>query len=147
YGKALPMINKAYGNILDDKALEYLNEAFLRGPEIFMWANNFSALQKKLNEKAGNDEVEKEIASIQKRLGEFFKDYDAATDEKIVAALTAVFVDNVDPVYYPSFIQEIKGKYKGDYSKWAAALFQKSILHSEAGINKFLSKPKAGVLD
>lgn len=147
YGKALPMINDAYSNIMDDKAFEYLNEAFLRGPEIFMWANAFTSLQKKLNEKATSDQIQQEVASIQKRLRNFFKDYDAATDEKIVAALTAIFVNNVDPIYYPSFIHEIQGKYKGDYSKWAAALFQKSILHSEAGINKFLSKPKAGVLD
>ena len=71
----------------------------------------------------------------------FFKDYDAVTDQKLIAALTEIYVKNVSPEYYPDFVKTIQHKYKGDYEKWAASLFKKSFLDNKDQVNKFLKKP------
>ena len=39
YGEALKLIEEAYADVEDDKAMEYMAEALLRGPEIFLFAN------------------------------------------------------------------------------------------------------------
>ena len=147
YGKALQLINDAYTNNADDKAGAYINEAFLRGPEIFLKSHSFESLAGYLLKGNSKDLIKYDVEKLTTNMESFFRDYDSETDQKIVAALTKIFVDNVDPVYYPDFISEIQKKYKGDYEKWAAQLFRKTIFNDKDAVDKFLSNPKAGVLD
>ncbi|HNW49948.1 MAG TPA: S46 family peptidase [Prolixibacteraceae bacterium] len=146
YGETLKMISDAYIHTDDNKAVQYIAEAFLRGPEIFQYANRFSDLQMNLKQNLGKDAVARSVNSLKEKLNDYYKDYDAATDQKLVAALTKVFVENVSPVYYPEFVKTIKGKYQGDYDRWAADLFRKSIFDEKEKVEAFLSKPKLAVL-
>jgi hypothetical protein len=71
----------------------------------------------------------------------YFKDYDAATDQKVVATLLKLYADKNAAQYYPAFFAEIQKKYKGDFSKYADKLFKNSVFDSKEELTAFLNKP------
>jgi len=146
YGDALKMISEAYENVDDDKAYQYLVEALLRGPEIFQIPNRFFDLRQNLKSKQDKAMITRSANLIRSQLKDYYADYNAVVDQKLVASLTKIYVENVDSRYYPEFVKTIKGKYKGNYENWAAYIFKNSILGKEEKVNEFLENPKLSVL-
>ena len=142
YGEALPLIREAYTDIENDKARDYMVEALLMGPEIFLFANSASPLMNLLEKPEENkDKIERVVEGMKGRLENYFKDYDAATDQKITAALMKIYAEKNSSAFYPSIYDEIQKKYKGDYEKYAAKMFEKSVFDNEAELKAFLEKP------
>ncbi len=147
YGNVLSMIDEAYANVEDDKAIYYISEAFLRGPEIFMMAQRFETLASLLRNGANDDEIENQAQQLKERLDDYFKDYDSETDQKITAALTEIYVNDIDEKYHPAFVSSIKRKHKGNYEDWAARLFRRSFFNSKDEVFAFLDNPKLRKLE
>ncbi len=76
----------------------------------------------------------------------FFKDYNAPTDQKVVGTLLKLYADKNAAKYYPAFFAEIQKKYKGNFDKYAEKLFQKTIFASPEKLNAFLDNPSLKVL-
>ena len=147
YGKALSMIENSYKNAEEDKARAYLGEALLRGPEIFMFANRAQSLVDLLEKPEENKEkIERITESMIKSMDNFFKDYDAATDQKVVAALLKLYADKTAPKYHPAFFSTVQKKYKGDFSKYAAKLFESTVFDSKEELTAFLNNPSLKTL-
>jgi len=146
YGNVLGNIAKSYESIDDKVAMEYTREALLGGPEILRFSLGVSSLYDELK---GKDAAKIKAAADKFRasLEEFYKDFDAETDQKITAALTKMYAENVEPKYHPSFLSEVSKKYKGDYSAFASHLFKKSIFPDQKKLEAFLNKPSKKVLD
>ncbi|HKK80848.1 MAG TPA: S46 family peptidase, partial [Prolixibacteraceae bacterium] len=143
YGEALDLITEAYSDTEDNKALYYLSEAFLRGPEIFLLAYRYKNLNELLDDAKENEEAIKSTTSnLKESAKKFFKDYNAATDEKIAAALTEIYANNIRENYHPSFISTITGRYNNDYEKWAEKMFRKSFFTNQESLSDFLDNPK-----
>lgn len=148
YGEALTMIEEFYEDSEAAKARDYLAEALLRGPEIFMFAYQASPLAELLKEPEENKErIERVAERMQARLGDYFKDYDAATDQKITAALMEIYADKNAKAYQPDFFAEIQKKYKGDYAKYAEKMFKKSVFDDKEELTAFLENPSLKVLE
>ena len=147
YGEALPLIEGSYENVEAEKAMEFAAEALLRGPEIFMFAYRSSQLADLMEKPEENkDKIEAFAGRLEESLDAFYKDYDAATDEKIVAALMKIYAENVSSSYYPSFYSEIQNKYKGDYAKYTEKMFKKSIFDNQEELTAFLENPSLKTL-
>nr|WP_319500062.1 S46 family peptidase [uncultured Draconibacterium sp.] len=147
YGEALPLIEESYENVEAEKAMEFAAEALLRGPEIFMFAYRASQLADLLEKPEENkDKIEAFAGRLEESLDAFYKDYDAATDEKIVAALMKIYAENISSNYYPSFYAEIQNKYKGDYAKYTEKMFKKSIFDNQEELTAFLENPSLKTL-
>ena len=147
YGEALPLIEESYENVEPEKAMQFAAEALLRGPEIFMFAYRANQLANLLEKPEENkDKIEAFAGRLTESLDAFYKDYDAATDEKIVAALMKIYAENVSPKYYPSFYSEILNKYKGDYAKYTEKMFKKSIFDNQEELTAFLKDPSLKTL-
>ena len=115
YGKALDMIKGAYSDIEDETAQEYLMEALIRGPEIFIFAYRTRALYNLLDKPEENKERIIQIANnINESLDGYFKDYDASTDQKLVARLTKLYAERTNSRFHPKFFRTINSKFKGD---------------------------------
>ena len=148
YGKALDMIRDAYENIEDETAQEYLSEALLRGPEIFMFAYRLRALYNLLDKPVENkDRIDQILANVKESLPGYFKDYDAETDRKLTATLTELYANRVGARFQPPFFKTIQTKYKGNYDKYASQIFAKTIFADEAKLNEFLKNPTRKALD
>lgn len=147
YGEALPLIEESYQDVEAEKAMEYAAEALLRGPEIFMFAYRANQLADLLEKPDENkDRIEAFAARLESTLDGYFKDYDAATDEKLVAALMKIYAENNASKYYPSFFSVIQSKYKGDYQKYTSKMFQKTIFDNKEELAAFLENPSLKVL-
>jgi hypothetical protein len=147
YGKALSMIESSYKNEELDKARAYVGEALLRGPEIFMYAYRVHSLIELLEKPEENKEkIDRIVASMQSGMDDYFKDYDAATDQKVAASLMELFADKNAPKYYPDFFSTIQKKYKGDYSKYAKKIFENTVFDSKEKLTAFLNNPSLKVL-
>ncbi|SHF52136.1 dipeptidyl-peptidase 7. Serine peptidase. MEROPS family S46 [Mariniphaga anaerophila] len=143
YGEALESIKEAYENTEVRKAQEYMAEAMVRGPEIFMFSYRALPIYRLLGEGETRTEF---MEMIKKRVSmgmdTHFKDYDAETDQKVVASLMKLYADNVDPKYHPAFFAEVLKKYKGDFGKYAEKMFKKSVFDDKNELAQFLENPK-----
>ncbi|WP_246222954.1 S46 family peptidase [Draconibacterium halophilum] len=148
YGEALPLIKESYESVEAEKAMTFAAEALLRGPEIFMFAYRANQLADLLEKPDENkDKIDAFTLRIKESLDNFYKDYNAATDEKIVAALMKIYAENISSNYYPSFFAEIQKKYKGDYARYAEKMFKKSIFDDQEELTEFLEDPKLKTLE
>ncbi|MGV8827325.1 MAG: S46 family peptidase [Breznakibacter sp.] len=146
YGEVLPSLQKNYTEQAPFlKANQFLRECMIGGTEIYYFALRAGALKKALE--SGKAE---EIDAAKKALDEtgkaFYKNYYNKTDEKVMAALLKLYHDDIDKTYHPAFFAMIAKKYKGDFSKYAADLFKKSIFADEARFNSFIANPSLKTL-
>jgi len=109
-------------------------------------ANRFADLSNMLRYNKSDEVISQAVNSLRNQFDDYFKDYDAATDEKLTASLTRIYVERVDPAYYPDFVKSIKSKYKNDYDKWANDLFHRSIFDNRKTIEAFLDKPSRRIV-
>jgi hypothetical protein len=146
YKNALSQINVAYKNLAQyEQALTFIQEAGY-GVEIIGLAAAYETLKTALESK----DAEK-ITATSKALKEaskrHFKDYNEATDQKILAALYKMFdADIKDAALKPSVFAEINSKFKGNFEAYSANVFSKSVFRNEKALNAFLDKPDLKVL-
>ena len=147
YGEALSLIEYSYEDVKDEKASEYLRESMLRGPEIFAFAYGAIDISEALKQPDDKDRIDRAVRNMQEALDDYFKDYDASTDEKITAALLSIYEQNVDVEFQPDFFNEVKSKYKGDFKAYVAKMFAKTIFADRAKLEAFLAEPKLKILE
>ena len=147
YGEALSLIEKSYENPEASFAQEYISEALLRGPEIFMFAYRARPLLDLLEKPEENkSRIDRAIERMKGSLENYFKDYDAATDEKVAAELMKLYAENNDAKYHPGFFADVQKKYKGDFSKYASKMFAKTIFDNKEELEAFLDNPSLKTL-
>jgi hypothetical protein len=144
YGEALPDIEHAY-DILKEYNLSkwYYREAISRGPEILGAAKRFEKLHDQLVEKADQEEIDKSIAYLRSMSERYFKNYNAEIDQNMLAAMMEMYYMNVPIEQQPEYLIKLANKNNGDFTDWAAMVFEKSIFTSPEKINAFLDNPKA----
>lgn len=137
YGEALSLIANSYKNNAAQVALNYFYEGLIGGPEAIKFTARFRRLEKALAS-ADQDKIEKTVAQIQKGLDNYFKDYDAATDEKVLSSLAYIVSQNVERNYLP---EELKLNSKKDFEKKFKKYFKKSIFDNKDKVEAFLANP------
>jgi len=144
YGAALPDIEKGY-DIQREYNLSrwYYREGVYRGAEILGMAGQFGSLRKQLSEKADQEDIDKTVARLTNRVDGYFKDYNAVIDQNMLAAMMKMYYENVPVEQQPEMLIKLGEKNEGDFTDWAAMVFEKSIFSSEGKILAFLENPKA----
>ncbi len=128
------------------ETLYYLGEGLWAGAEMPGFAYQCSGLKDVL---ASGDENKTNalIAKIKDAGNSFFKDYNASTDEKLMAAMFEYVYKNMDKTYAPEFFSLVEKKYKGNFQKFAADVYAKSIFATQEKFNAFLEKPNLKTLN
>lgn len=134
-----------------EKSMVYIREAGL-GVEIHQLAMPFDALLKIMKPADGSapkkEEVDKMAADLKKDLGEHFKDYDLALDQKVFAAMMEMYRKEVPADQLPDvFANVVDKKYKGNIEAWTKDLYAKTMFASQAKMETFLTKPEVKVLE
>ncbi len=144
YGNALPDVESGYKQMAASIGpMMYMNLG-LMAPDIVNYAQEFSQYEQQLIEIKDNPVAPKETAiALMESAKEHFKNYNAPTDQKILAGMYQMYANDVPEDQQPEFFKEITKKYKGDYNAFAAEVFEKSIFTSEAKVNAFLDNPNA----
>jgi len=148
YENVLPDIEASYktmGNAF--KPFIYVNLA-LMSPSIIGYAQEFVPYLEQLKGEKENPEAPKATAEALKAgIDEHFKDINAPTDQKIMAGLYKMYGEDIPVEEQAEFYKEINSKYKGDFDKFAAEVFENSIFASPEKVNEFLDNPKAKKLE
>ena len=147
YGEALPLIKSAIeGRAEYFKALSYATEC-LQGCEILSMNQGVSALITAL-QSGDAQKTDDAVKQIRNNAERFYKDYNAATDNKAMKAMLKLFRDDVPAKFHPDFYTGvIDKKFKGDIDKFTDDLFARSVFSSEEKLNAFLSKPSLKVIE
>ena len=148
YSDALQNLSKAYEAIsATELATRYNAEAINRGCEIITFARSYQALADELAKPVAEA---KELNSLTEKLltasGKYFKDYNAATDSKLLAAMLELYRKDIQAKYQPILLAEIDKKYKGDFTAYANMVFDRSLFASQERVNAFLKNPSLKTL-
>jgi hypothetical protein len=144
YGSIFTNLDNGYKNLANYiSPLMYMSLGLL-APDIINFSQEFSGLEQQLADIKANPEAPKEtIGLLRESVKDHFKDYNAPTDQKIMAGMFAMYDKDIPPEQQPEFFKELKAKYKGDLNAMAADVFEKSIFASEDRVNVFLDNPNA----
>jgi hypothetical protein len=149
YGNALSMIEEAY-SVIADYALAgaYYREAALGGPEIISYAARFKGLAEELaKDKPDQVKVAEMTAKLKEQAEGYFKDYYLPVDQELFSAMMRLFHQDVPIDQQPAYILQTIEKYKGDYDRYAADVFAKSVFSTREKVMAFLDKPSLKVLE
>lgn len=106
--------------------------------EIIGFAGRFSSLID-LAAKGNAEEIKKLADRLKEGAVSYFKDYDAPTDQKLLAVMMQAYAKGITPDFQPDLLKQVTIDFKGDFDKYAKSFFEKSILDSEEEVNRMLT--------
>jgi hypothetical protein len=107
----------------------YLREAG-EAAEIIGFAGRFTTVIELAAK--GNDEETKIMADkIRPGIESYFKDYDAPTDQQLLAVMMQAYANGISSTYQPDLLKKVKIDFKGDFEKYAKSVFDQSIFDNE----------------
>jgi hypothetical protein len=144
YREALLNISNAYETINKyEPAVRYNTEAIVRGCEIIAFSRSFNKLAEELAKKEPNEQLVKSLTEqVSVTSAQYFKNYNMATDVKMLAAMLRLYYNDVPKQMQPAYLEQIHKKYKGNFEAYANAVFTKTIFGSKSKVDQFLVEPK-----
>lgn len=154
-----PALTEKYGNVLTDMIAAYqqiekfkLTQVYLGeavfGSEILAFSWQFNGLNAQLGKKDADEKaIQETITGLREAAKDHFKDYNAATDKKITAALLQMYYNDIPKEQHADIFRTIEKKYKGDFVRFTEDMFSKSIFADAARLENFLDKPSAKTLE
>lgn len=149
YGKALDMIHEGVKESYEyETAWQYMIESIYLGMESvnagFSLREIFAVLSA---DSIDQDALAKVVEGLKERSVDFYKDYNAPTDKKIMIEMLKMVLANVDEKFQPDFVKEINSKYKGNVEKYVDKYFAKSMVVDQDRYLAFLDKPDLKTLE
>ncbi len=141
YGTVIADIADAYAG-LDKTVLPsvYLQEAIF-GIEINTLYFKLISVYITLKQEADATMVQAQVEGAKADIEEYFKNHDAATDQKIMVAMLDLYYNDIPVEYHPKELTDLHKKFKGDFKKFVEGFYKKSIFTDQTRLNKFLAKP------
>ncbi|BDD03339.1 S46 family peptidase [Aureibacter tunicatorum] len=160
---AKPSREAEYGQTLEDIKVAYdtlrkyqVPFSFARFMPRLMGIVGNASQYKGLNDMLNKDSIDNQaIAAVCKELKveamEYFKNYDAKTDEAAFVNLAELYSRRVKPEYTPDFFVAVKEEWpekknRKDFEKLGKEIYANSIFCSEEKLQKFLDNPEKGVI-
>ncbi len=149
YGTALGLIQKALEQRADFiHAQQYTYECFFSSSEIIAMANRANGLYAAMVREPENQSLIDSLAKVLKtRWEDFYKEYSPATDMKVIPAILQLYFDNVAEQYQPGLFNQIKTRYKNDYTRYTKDLFARSVFADRKRFETFIKQPAAKLLE
>jgi len=147
YGETLSLLDEYYANTdATVKGQVYSLEAGLIGCDLMLFAFRVGmGAQGLFSEDA--DRAAGAAAALQGRADGFFKDYDQATDRDLFIQLMTKYMTDIAEDQQPAFFATVRGKYKGDLTRYADKMYPKSFLTDPDRFAEFLADPDQKALD
>ena len=145
---------KKYGKVLETLLQNY---ALQRNPKyahalitgaMFNDASLFGIRTRNIVEqltKNDSKQLNKAVDTYRQWYRSFSKDYDVATDKKIVLTMIKLVKKEVKKEYLPDFYADIDSKYAGNIDKYVDDLYARSVFTTSEGVDNFLRKPDLSI--
>ena len=147
YGEVLNMIKTSIeGRAEFYNAMQYINEC-MSGCELIS-LNRFATMLVTALKSGDSKKITEATDRIRENISDFYKDYNASTDNKSTKAMLKLYRADISEKFQPDFYANIVDKkFKGDVDKFVDNLFAKSIFPNEAKLKAFLDKPVLKALE
>ncbi|BAX80370.1 S46 family peptidase [Labilibaculum antarcticum] len=149
YGKALDMIAQVYAERKEVmNASSYLREALLSGAEMPVFTIKLGGLKSLLAaDTLNNVAIDKEITDLRQSAEGFYKDYNAPTDQKLMAGMYKMYAENIPTEQQPEIFKTFTEKYSNDFDKLASDVYTNSVFATSESFSKFLDAPELETLE
>lgn len=135
YGSVMATFEEAYKAKNKDWYLgTYVNEAVF-GADIVSFMYGVVNQLKMAFDAGDENAISQAKSTIKEAAGEFFKDYNASTDENIFAAMMAMYSEDVPAAMHPEYLTTLNNDYKGDWEAMAIEYYANSIFTNEERLN------------
>ena len=144
YGHVLSDLSESYAQLTEAKYnVKLWNfQLALFGSQMMQFPLQTQGIINILKSGQKGDELQLTLTPFYAMGDEQFKDYNAPTEEKILAAILEVYRQDVPADALPDIYTLIDKKYKGDVKLFAKKVFETSVLTSQDKYNSFLANPK-----
>ncbi|QNE39589.1 S46 family peptidase [Hymenobacter sp. NBH84] len=142
YANLLPEFEKNYRAERDvSLARDYVTEAAL-GVELMLYANSLLAVVDIKNAADRTAAVQK----LKTGVNGFFRNYSKSTDQKVAAALLALYAENTPSTLLPDYVKTLQKQYPGKngWTAYADYLYSKSRLTTPESANAVLDEVAKG---
>jgi len=147
YGNALSEIENAYSDLRKVTLNRtYLNEAILQGAAAPFFAYQMAQLGPLMADSTNPGALSEAIASVRPEGDNFYKDYNLATDKKLLAAMLEIYSKGIPTDQQPAILDSISKAHNGNFMAYAEEVYQKSVFATADRFNAFLDNPSAEVL-
>ncbi len=148
YGDALSLIEQAYQSTnATEKGANYLSEVGIRGTDVVLFTFRAKRMMEGLLNATESSQKDVAREKLKVFADEHFKNYNATLDEEQFAKLFAKYEAEVDSSQHPTFFTQVEKKFKGDFSRYAAKMYEKSIFTNQDRFNAFMNAPNQKKLD
>jgi len=133
YKNVLKTLEEGYNKIYPyGRAMSYLRESLLNGVEMPRIASSVESLLLQ----------DLPLDSLKIKIAELYKDYYPEVDEATMVAMLNVYKKSVDADALPEIYRFIDKEFKGNYTKYAKYLYEKSVFTNFDKICKILTDKK-----
>ncbi len=133
YGNILPEYNAFYSRLKDYTLVyNYTNDAFFsNGAEAIGFARNLQRLVSMYENKAPESEINSLKLLLLELTGEYFRDYDRATDKKLFTAMMQMYGENLGAEWLAPEYLRLRKWCRGDFAGVTDKLYDKSVFDDE----------------
>jgi hypothetical protein len=149
YGKALDLIKSSIdGRAKYEHTLQYTYECFFSSAEIIAFANKASYLYSTLLHRPSDRRLIDSLAlNLKEEWDDFYKNYNVATDMKVIPAILKLYQDNVPADFLPTLFSRIKSKYRNDFEAYARDIAGKSVFADPKKMEDLVKHPTRKALE
>jgi len=112
-----------------EMAMDMMNESIM-AIELFRQA---SRIDRMMSQGASRERIERTMEG-------FYKNYHRPVDQEICAAMLKAYFTQMPSSLAPAIAEEINGKFKGDYTAYAEALYDKTVFSKPEKFKKLMDK-------
>ena len=150
YGNVLESLKESYER---NKKIAlnrtYLTETIFQGSEILSFSYT---MKNRINSLAKNGEERTEgIRKLKKIAKEFYKNYNAKVDQKVLAAMLEMYYYNVPKSQHASVFKKIENQLFGikklDFNYYSKSIFNRSYFSSQEKCLNFLKNPSKSLIE
>ena len=142
YRAALGLIEKSYADRRElQEAITYLDEGLLEGPELLYQSTLFGRSIKAICNEDNPDQRDALLAELRDEAAKFYKDYDEAVEQRVMAAMMEYTYRNININYIPDCLKTADRKFRGNFTALVAHLFSGSIFANQKNFEEFLKNP------
>lgn len=148
YGQTLDLLERGYAaqeaNVVGNV---YVLEAGLLGAKTTLFAfRGFFGLGRLMSIPEG-EQKEAAKAAYLARAEEHFAEFDMATDKKLMAALFALYAQNVPADQLPAFFASVQEDFDGDFEAWTETAFNTSLFTDPERLAAWVENPVDSILE
>jgi hypothetical protein len=139
YGKILPAYKELYGSLRDYSLVNSFTNEVMGGAEIIGFARSMKNLADLFDQNASEENIKKSKERLIAGAKDYFKDYNAATDQKLFVAVMNLYGENLDAKWLAPEYVKFKARIKGDFAGYAAKAFPSSVFTDEAKYTAYVN--------